>query len=153
MAELFSDRREDYIRRKEVQNCSTFENLNKNSKPGARLLSVSYPNFWCTVARKFYRSRKLLVQHLDVCLSRSKTKSAQSNQSSLCAQWEAKDLRFRHADNEDWSDWCWWSESLLGAQAILLVLSCCSSFLTFLHQLHTTTVFVWKNNNKKNCII
>ena len=41
------------------------------------------------------------MQHLDVCLSRSKTKSAQSNQSSLCAQLEAKDLRFRQADNED----------------------------------------------------
>ena len=28
-----------------------------------------------------------------------------SDQSSLCAQWVAKDHRFLHADSEDWSDW------------------------------------------------
>ena len=27
------------------------------------------------------------------------------SESSLCAQWVAKDLRFLHADSEDWSDW------------------------------------------------
>ena len=27
------------------------------------------------------------------------------SESSLCAQWVAKDLSFRHADSEDWSDW------------------------------------------------
>ena len=31
--------------------------------------------------------------------------SAQSDQSSLCAQWVAKDPSFLHADSEDWSDW------------------------------------------------
>ena len=31
--------------------------------------------------------------------------SAQSDQSSLCAQWVAKDRSFLHEDNEDWSDW------------------------------------------------
>ena len=31
--------------------------------------------------------------------------SAQSDQSSLCAQWVAKDSSFLHADSEDWSDW------------------------------------------------
>ena len=30
---------------------------------------------------------------------------AQSDQSSLCAQWVAKDSSFLHADSEDWSDW------------------------------------------------
>ena len=28
-----------------------------------------------------------------------------SSESSLCAQWVAKDPSFVHADNEDWSDW------------------------------------------------
>ena len=27
------------------------------------------------------------------------------SESSLCAQWVAKDPRFLHADSEDWSDW------------------------------------------------
>ena len=27
------------------------------------------------------------------------------SESSLSAHWVAKDLRFLHADNEDWSDW------------------------------------------------
>ena len=31
--------------------------------------------------------------------------SAQSDQSSLCTQWIAKDPSFLHADSEDWSDW------------------------------------------------
>ena len=31
--------------------------------------------------------------------------SAQTDQSSLCAQWVAKDPSFLHADSEDWSDW------------------------------------------------
>ena len=36
---------------------------------------------------------------------RSAWASAQSDQSSLCVQWVAKDPRFLHADSEDWSDW------------------------------------------------
>ena len=57
---------------------------------------------------------------------RSAWASAQSDQSSLCAKWVAKDPRFLHADSED----CLrcpheetlggcpgWSESLLGAQS------------------------------------
>ena len=35
---------------------------------------------------------------------RSAWASAQSDQSSLCAQWVAKDPSFLHADSEDWSD-------------------------------------------------
>ena len=42
---------------------------------------------------------------------------------SLCAQWVAKDPSFLHADSEDWSDWVDAQASLLGAHAILLVLS------------------------------
>ena len=43
----------------------------------------------------------------------------------------AKDPRLLHADSEDWSDWADARrfESLLGAQVILLVLPCCSSFV------------------------
>ena len=36
---------------------------------------------------------------------RSAWASAQTDQSSLCAQWVAKDPSFLHADSEDWSDW------------------------------------------------
>ena len=62
-------------------------------------------------------------QQNDMCAQRrlrSAWASAQSDQSSLCAQWVAKDPSFLHADSED-------SESSLGAHATLLVLSCCSS--------------------------
>ena len=54
------------------------------------------------------------------------------SESSLCAQWVAKDPRFLHADSEDWSEWAdaqadlslrirpVWSESSLGAHVIFL---------------------------------
>ena len=44
----------------------------------------------------------------DLCSQRrlrSARVSAQSDQSSLCAQWVALDPRFLHADSEDSSDW------------------------------------------------
>ena len=44
------------------------------------------------------------------------------SESSLCAQWVAKDPRFLHADSED--SWVFARCTL-----ILLVLSCCSSYL------------------------
>ena len=47
--------------------------------------------------------------------------SAQSDHSSLCTQ--AKDLSFLHVDSNGCPGW---SESSLGAQVLLLVLSCCS---------------------------
>ena len=50
---------------------------------------------------------------------RSDKASAQSDQSSLCVQWIAKDPRLLHADRKD---------SSIGAQVILLVLSCSGSF-------------------------
>ena len=45
--------------------------------------------------------------------------------SSLCDIWVNKDPRLLHADSEDWSVRPVWSESSLGTQVILLVLSCC----------------------------
>ena len=36
---------------------------------------------------------------------RSAWASTQSDQSSLCAQWVAKEPSFLHVDREDWSDW------------------------------------------------
>ena len=59
--------------------------------------------------------------------------SAQSDQSSLCAHWVAKDPRFLHADSQTLirlgrSIRPVWSESSLGAQIILLVLSCYGSY-------------------------
>ena len=47
--------------------------------------------------------------------------SAKSDQSSLCAQWVAKDPSFLHVDSEDSDQICGcpgWSESSLGAQII-----------------------------------
>ena len=55
------------------------------------------------------------------------------SESSLCAQWVAKNLRFLHADSEDWSDWadaqadlslCWAHTHFVG-------LSCRGSFLPY----------------------
>ena len=48
------------------------------------------------------------------------------SESLLCAQWVAKDPRFLPADSEDCSDWvdAQADVSSLGAQVILLVLSC-----------------------------
>ena len=55
---------------------------------------------------------------------------AQSDQSSLCAQWVAKDPSFLHADSED-SDQTGRLPRLIsvfaGRTLILLVLSCCGS--------------------------
>ena len=51
---------------------------------------------------------------------RSAWASAQSDQSSLCAQWIAKDPSFLYTDSKDWSDW---------ANAIFLVLSWGSSII------------------------
>ena len=55
--------------------------------------------------------------------------SAQSDQSLLSAQRVAKDPSFHHADSEDWrlGGCLGWSESSLGLQVILLVLSCTGS--------------------------
>ena len=54
----------------------------------------------------------------------------QSDQTALCAQWATKDPRFLHVDREDWSDWAdaLVDPSFLGAQIILLVLSCTGSY-------------------------
>ena len=62
---------------------------------------------------------------------RSAWASAQSDQSSVCTQWLAKDPSFLHADSEtDQIGWCpGWSESSLGAFAILLVLPWSGSIL------------------------
>ena len=60
--------------------------------------------------------------------------SAQPNQSLLCTQWVAKDPRLLHAHSKDLTrlgEYPGWSESLLGAQVILLVLSCSCSFWLF----------------------
>ena len=53
------------------------------------------------------------------------------SESSLCAQWVAKDPSFLHADSED-SDQTWWMPRLIwvfdGRTLTLLVLSCCGSY-------------------------
>ena len=66
-------------------------------------------------------------QYYELQISCSMTKKAQSDQSSLCAQWVAKGPNFLHENSED-SDqngqlnrvFVWWT-------VILLVLSCSGS--------------------------
>ena len=68
---------------------------------------------------------------------RSAWASAQSDQSLLSIQWEAKDPRYLHVDSKDWSDWVDAQADLsilLGAQFIL---SCCSSFVKW------TVLSIW----------
>ena len=63
---------------------------------------------------------------------RSAWASAQSDQSSLCAHWVAKNQSFLHADSED-SDQTGRMPTLIwvfaGHTAILMVLSCCGSYV------------------------
>ena len=78
--------------------------------------------------------------------------SALSNQSSLCAQWVAKDPRFLHADSEDRSDWSnaqadpslHWELRLKCCCSHKLVYWCrsCQSVCDYLGLLETSTVFV-----------
>ena len=83
---------------------------------------------------KIQKSHSTQNRQNDVCAQqrlRSARASAQSDQSSLCAQWVAKDLRFHHADGEDsirLGGCPGRSESSLDRQVILLVLSCCGSY-------------------------
>ena len=64
---------------------------------------------WCKkTPKRFLLSRLMTKPTKWVCAQRrlrSARASSQSDQSSLCAQWVAKDPRFLHADSEDWSDW------------------------------------------------
>ena len=67
------------------------------------------------------------------------------SESSLCAQWVAKDPSFLQADSKD-SDQTGrmsrWSESSLGAHAILLVLSRCGSYTVVnIYAIHLETLF------------
>ena len=55
-------------------------------------------------------------QQYGLCVQR---RIGSADQSSVCAQWVAKDSRFLHAHREDTDHG--WSESSLGAQVILLV--------------------------------
>ena len=99
-----------------------------------------------TLVSLFFRLKIVCGQFLWIELSHLMTKPAKR----LCAQqrlgsdwasaqWVAKDTSFLHADSKDWSDWAdaqadihpVWSESSLGAHAILLVLSRGGSGLKF----------------------
>ena len=51
------------------------------------------------------------------------------SESLMCAQWAAKNPRFLHRDTEDF-DQSGWSESLLGAQVILLVWHAAAHFVS-----------------------
>ena len=70
-------------------------------------------------------------QQKDLCTQRrlrSARASAQSDQeSSLCAQWVAKDPSFLHADSKDWPDWA-------DAQAYLSLRWAQMPFVGFCHE-------------------
>ena len=81
----------------------------------------SVPNYWFC-----YTQMGCLMRKPTKWLRQAKTQISLAirpvwSESSLCAQWLGKDPSFLHADSEDWS--LGWSESSLGAHAILLVLS------------------------------
>ena len=67
---------------------------------------------------------------------RSAWASTQSDQSSLCTQWVAKDPRFLHVDSED--------SDQTGCTVTLLVLSCRGSFLDFSVR-HYFPTYPWKS--------
>ena len=71
-------------------------------------------------------------------------------ESLLCTQWETKDPRFINVDSEDWSDWvdARADQSSLVAQVILLVLSCCGSFVQA-HQ-NFPPWLIWRIDLRKN---
>ena len=76
---------------------------------------------------------------------------AQSEQSSLCAQWVAKDPRFLHVDSEDWSDWA-------DAQADLSPRWAHIPFSWFCHEaaqirLGQVGFYKWKDTIKEICHI
>ena len=60
----------------------------------------------------------------------------QSDQSSVCAQWVAKDLSFHHADSEDWSDWA-------DAQDDLSLRWAHMPFCWFCHEAAQTFLVLW----------
>ena len=62
-----------------------------------------------------------------ICVPREDRASAQSDQSSLCAQWVATDPRFLYADSEDSGQTGWMPRVIgvfTGHIGHLLVLSC-----------------------------
>ena len=79
---------------------------------------------------------------------RSTWASAQSDQSSLCTQWVAKDTSFLHADSED-SDQTGRMPSLIwvfaGRTLTLLVLSCRSSYNLVLLPVHCWHDITFRN--------
>ena len=71
--------------------------------------------------------------------------STQSDHSSLCSQWVAKDPMLLHADSEDWSDWVdaqanlclWWAHrSFCGFCHVVTQLLKIASFLNTGNKLH-----------------
>ena len=85
---------------------------------------------------------------------RSAWASAQFDQSSLCAQWVAKDPRFLHEDSED-SDQTGRMPRLIwvfaGRTLILLVLSCHGSYLISFHHLEDIRCNKWRNRTNVMC--
>ena len=69
------------------------------------------------------------------------------SESSLCAQWVAKDARFLHADSEDWSDWA-------DAQADLSLRWAHMPFCWFCHVAAqiTMSILIQLTNNSCMCV-
>ena len=85
-------------------------------------------------ARAWQNKQNYLCTHLKLT---SAWASTQSDQSLLSAGRRFGSLATHKAHREDWSDWAegqGWSDSLLGAQVIVLVLPCFGSNGTWLHR-------------------
>ena len=93
-----------------------------------KVYNVWWLCLFAVMSEGIYMSRDMTKPAKWVCSQR--TRSAQSDQSLLCAQWVAKDPTFLHADSKD-SDQTGWMPSLIrvfaGRTATLFVLSCCGS--------------------------
>ena len=65
---------------------------------------------FCRIVRKLFRLNSIMSCDMTkptkwVCAQQSLRSACASAESSLCAQWVAKDPSFLHVDSEDWSDW------------------------------------------------
>ena len=109
------------------------EDVEKSFSFRVKQLSMKIYSYWSTfiemLSRALYLSRDMTKPTMWLCAQRrlrSAWASAQSDQSSLCAQWVVKDPSFLHANSKD-SDWTGRMPRLIwvfaGRTFILLVLS------------------------------
>ena len=135
--------------------------------PIVNILSLQEHNSWCQRNKNTYEPRHDKTNKMNVCPAKTQISLGIRpvwSESSLCAQWVAKNLRFLHADSED-SDQTVRMPRLIwvfaGHILNLFVLSCCGSYshkhynntgvLVYAHKWHNTQVFSVAWQNVRNC--